>query len=227
MRYATDLRVRHRAAQCLAVHNLPRCTLHEVGTAESHEGGAFHHEYHVGQRRQVRAASNARTHDSSDLRHVQIATHDGVVVENPCSSVLARKDAALIRQVHARRIDEIDDGNAAAHRDFLRAQDLSNRLRPPRPRFHGGIIGDNHNFAPFHNANTGDDAGAGRLSVVLIVGHEEADFEKARAGVTQAADAFASGEFPLRMLMLNLFLAAALPEPILELVYLGGELPKA
>ncbi len=53
------------------------------------------------------------SHHRGDLRHVQIAPHQRVVVEDPRRAVLSGKHAALIRQVDARRIDQIDDRDAA------------------------------------------------------------------------------------------------------------------
>ena len=38
---------------------------------------------------------------------------------------------------------------------------------------------------PCTDADAGDDAGAGRLAVVLVVGDEQADLEEARAGVAR------------------------------------------
>ena len=67
------------------------------------------HDDDVRQRRQIRAAGDARSHDGRDLRNFQIPPHDRVVIEDSRGAVLARKHAALIRQIHARRIDQIDD----------------------------------------------------------------------------------------------------------------------
>ena len=147
----------------------------------------FDHHDHVGERRQIRAAGDARPHHRGDLRDAQIPPHDRVVVEDAARAVLPGKHAALVRQVHARRIDEIDDRDAAAHRDLLRAQNLRDRLGPPRAGLHRRVVGDDDDLAPVHDADAGDDAGAGRLAVVLVVRDEQADLEEARAGIAAAA----------------------------------------
>ena len=185
VRDAAHLRVRHRAAERLAVDHLAGGALHEVRPAEPHERRAFDHDDQVGERRQIRAAGDARPHHRGDLRNAQISPHDGIVIEEPARAVLSREDAALVRQVHARRVDEIDDRDAAAHRDLLRAQHLLDRLRPPRSGLDGRVVRDDDDLAAADAADAGDDAGGRRLAVVFVVGDEEADLEKARVGIAQ------------------------------------------
>src|SRR6266511_3410067 len=47
--------------------------------------------------------------------------HDRVVIENSRRAVLPRKDAALIWQIHARRIDQVNNRRAAPHGNLLSA----------------------------------------------------------------------------------------------------------
>src|SRR2546426_668734 len=154
MRDRTDSGVGLGAAQRFRIHHLPCRPFDEIRTTQTNERGAFHHEDDVRQRRQIRAARNAGTHHGGDLRHLEIAPHDRVVVEDPGRTILTREDASLIRQVHARRVDQIDDRDALAHRDLLRAQDLADRLRPPRPRFDRRVIRDDHPGAPTDTAQS-------------------------------------------------------------------------
>ena len=97
-------------------------------------------------------------------------------------AVLAREDAVLERKIHAGRIDQIDDRHAVAHRDFLRAQNLGDGLGPPRAGLHRGVVGNDHGRAAFDLADARDHARRGRLPVVLVVGDQQADFEKTRPG---------------------------------------------
>ena len=100
---------------------------------------------------QVRAAGDALPHHRRELRNAQIAAHDRVVVEDPRRAVLPGEHAALVRQVHAGRVDEVDDRDAAAHRDLLRAQDLLDRLRPPRAGLHRRVVRDDDDLAAVHD----------------------------------------------------------------------------
>ena len=91
VRDAADLGVRHRAAERLAVDRLAGGALHEVRTAEPHERRALHHDDEVGERRQIRAARDARPHHRGELRNAQVAPHDRIVIEQPARAVLARE----------------------------------------------------------------------------------------------------------------------------------------
>src|SRR5256885_10415354 len=106
---------------------------------------------------------------------MEIAAHDGVVVEDAGGSVLTGKHTTLIWQIHARRVDEVDDRDAATHGNLLRAQNLLDRLRPPRARFDSSIVGDDDGLASVNSNHCGDDSRGRCLTLVLIVGHEEAD----------------------------------------------------
>ena len=101
MRHAGNLIVGTRAAERFVVDRLSRRALNEIRAAQSHERGAFDHDDDVRQRGQICATGDARAHHRRDLRHLQISAHDRVVIENSGCAVLSRKDAALIRQIHA------------------------------------------------------------------------------------------------------------------------------
>src|SRR5581483_11400047 len=119
------------------------------------------------------------------------------------------------------------DGHTAAHGDFLRAQDLLDRLRPPRAGLHRRVIRDDHDFAPVHNADARDDAGRGRLAVVLVIRDEQSDLDEARAGVRETGDALACRQFPLRVLALDLVRPTAGFESRFERSDLVAELTEA
>ena len=70
--------------------------------------------------------------------------------------------------------------------------------------------------APSDGADSCHDAGAWRLAIVLIVGDEQPHFEKARAVVAQARDAFASGQLPLLVLSRDLVRPATLAKRVFE-----------
>jgi len=192
------------AAQRFGVDRLAGGALDEVGTAQAHERGAIHHEDHVRQRRQIRATGDARSHHGGELRHVQVAPHDRVVIEDARGAVLPRENAALVWQIHAGRVDQIDDRDALAHRDLLRAQDFLDRFGPPAARFDGRIVRHHDHGPPVHAAHAGHHARAGRLAVVLIVGDEQTHFEPRSARVEQARHPLARRELFLFVLALDL-----------------------
>src|SRR2546425_3994521 len=223
MRDRTDSGVGLGSAQRFRIHHLPGRPFDEIRPAQTHERGAFDHEDDVRQRRQIRATRNAGPHHRGNLRHLEIAPHDRVVVEDPGCTILTREDPTLIRQVHARRVDQIDDRDALAHGDLLRAQDLPDRLRPPRPRFDGRVIRNDHHGASTDTAQPGHDAGRRRLAVVLIPRHEQPDLDPRAVFVEQRRDAFARGQLPLIVLAFDALRAASLFEAGAELLIFLAE----
>ena len=198
-----DRRMRHGPAEELAVDDLAGRALDEIRSSQPHERGAFHHVDHVGQGRQVRAARNALPHDCRDLGHMQVAPHDRVVVEDARRPVLAREDAPLVREIHARGVHEVDDRNPLTHRHFLRAEDLLDRLRPPGTGFDRRVIRDDHDLASGYLGDAGHDPGPGGLPVVLVVGDEESQLEPGRVRITQALDPLPRRQLSLVVLLLD------------------------
>ncbi len=224
VRDTADLGVCLCAAQRLAVDDLAGRALHEVRAAETHERGILDHEDDVGERRQIRAAGDALAHDRGDLRNVEKPAHDRVVVEDPRGAVLSREYSALVGKVHAGRIDKVDDRHATAHGDLLCAQHLLDGLGPPRPGLDRCIVGHDDDFAAAAPANSGDDAGTGRLPVVLVVGDEESDLLKSRAGVEEMRDSLACGQLALIVLTLDSLRATSKANLAFERRDLGHEL---
>ena len=164
---------------------------------------------YVAERGQICAAGDTGAHDRSDLWDAQFATHQGVVEEDAARAVLAGEDTVLIRKIDAGRIDQINDGDAVAHCDLLRAQDLRNGFGPPCAGFHGGIVGDKDCGAAFNFTDAGDNACGGRLAFVSVVGDEQSDFKKAGAGIDETGDAFAGCQLAGAVLLLDALRAAA------------------
>ena len=216
VRHAADRSVHARAAERFGIDHLAGGALHQVRAAEPHETGAFHHDDAIAERRQVRAARDARPHHGGDLRDAQLAPHQRIVEEDAAGAVLAGKDAVLVGQVDARGIHQVDDGQAVAHGDFLRAQNLGDGFRPPGAGLHGGVVGHDDGGAALDAGQSGDDAGGGRLAVVAVVGDQQADLEEARAGIDERGDALARGHLAGLMLALDARLAAALAEARFE-----------
>ena len=223
MRDPADRCVHARAPQFLRLHRLPDGALDQIGTPEPHEAGALHHHDHVRERRQVGAPRDAGTHDRRDLGDAQVAAHEGVVVEDARGPVLSGEDASLVRQVDPRRVHEIDDGDAAAHGDLLRPQDLGDGLGPPGARLDGRVVGDHDNLAAVDPAHAGDHPGGGRAPVVEVMRHQQADLHEGLAGVEQRGDAFARRPFPPGVLALDALRPATQPQPRPQILELLGE----
>ncbi len=219
--------VHPRATQRLGVDALPRRPLHEVGSAQAHEGGPLDHHDHVAQRGQVGAARDARPHHGRELRHTQIAPHQRVVVEDARRAVLPREDATLVREVHAGGIDQVQDRDATAHRAFLRSQDLRNRLRPPGPCLHRRVIRDHHTLTASDLDEPRHDASGRRLALIPIVRDQETELEERRARVLQRGNALTRGELSLRVLLGCLFGPPSETEGRLEGPGRLRELPQA
>src|ERR1039458_5902180 len=108
--------------------------------------------------------------------------------------------------------------DAVAHGDFLRTQALGDGFRPPGASLHRGIARDDDRVAAFDLADAGDRAEARRLTIVLIVGQQQPDFEEGRARVEQRRNALARGHFARAMLALDLGRSAARAPAALRLL---------
>ena len=209
-----------RAAERLGIDHLAGRALHQVGAAQPHETGALHHDDDVAERRQVRAAGDARAHHRGDLRNPQLSPHERVVVEDAAGAVLAREDAVLVGEIDARRIHQVDDRQAIAHGDLLRAQNLRDGLRPPGAGLHGGVVGHNHGRPAFDPAEARDDAGGGSLPVIAVVGDEQADFQEGGTRIEQTLDALARGHLAGAVLAVDARRSATLAEAGFQVVQL-------
>jgi len=124
--------------------------------------------------------------------------------------IAVRKHFVLQRQKRAARVDQIDAGQAILQRDFLRTQMLLYRHRKIRAAFDRRIIRDDDDFDTVHAADAGNDARAGRGSVVHAVRSERRELEKRRTWVEQRANALARQQFAALGVLGARFLAAAL-----------------
>jgi len=102
---------------------------------------------------------------------------------------LARENSVLQGKVDAGRIDQIDDGQAVAHGDFLGAQNFGDGFGPPCAGFDSGVVGDDDGGALFNERKAGDDAGGGSLAVIAVVSDQQADFEEETVWIDEPGDA--------------------------------------
>ncbi len=189
VRHATDGGVHLGSTQGLRLDHLSGGSLHQVRPSEAHETGSLHHNDDVAERREVGSARDAGAHHGGDLRDAQLPPHDGVVIEDAPRSILAGEDPVLVGEVYAGGIHQVHNGQAIPHGDFLRAENLGDRLGPPGAGLHGGIIGHDDRGAVFDLPQAGDDARGRRLAVVAVVGDQQANLEEKRPGIHEAGDA--------------------------------------
>ena len=178
------------AAQLLGRHHLAGGRLHQRRTAEEDRPLALHDDGLVAHRRHVGAARGARAHHDGDLRNAQRG-HVRLVVEDPAEVVAVGEHVLPARQVGAARIHQVHARQAVLPRDFLGADVLLHRHRVIGAALDGGVVGDDHAFAPGNAPHAGDDARAGRLVLVHVERRQLRQFEERRARVEQGAHALA------------------------------------
>ena len=122
---------------------------------------------------------------------------------------MPRKHAALIRQIHARRIDEINDRHAVAHRDLLRTEDLFDRFGIPRPGLDSRVVGNNNTLAALDLADHRHDRRRRGRAVILVIGDKQADLLNEGVFVEQQADSFAGRQLALLVDLVDLLRTAA------------------
>ena len=104
--------------------------------------------------------------------------------------VAVGKDAVLVGQIGAPRIDQINARQIVLAGDFLRPKMLLHRDRIIGAALDRRVIGDDHAFRARNRADAGDDSRRGDIVVIHAKGGERREFEKRRAGVEQSAHPF-------------------------------------
>ncbi|MCY1433458.1 hypothetical protein D9M71_494860 [compost metagenome] len=97
----------------------------------------------------------------------------------------------LARQVGAARVHQVQAGQAVLLGDGLGAQVFLHGQGVVGTAFDRGVVGHDHAFHAFDPADAGDHASGRHVFAVHLISGQLADFEKRRAGVEQAVDAFA------------------------------------
>src|SRR5262249_1735635 len=101
-----------------------------------------------------------------------------------------------------------------------RAQNLGDRLGPPRARLDGRIVRDYDRGPSFDLTETGHDTGGRGLFLVAIVRDQQPDLEEIRAGVEQRVNALARRHLARAMLPRGAIRAAAFLQTYFELTKL-------
>ena len=196
------------AAEVVGLDDLAERRLHDRRTTEEDPADALDHDHLVAERRHVRAAGGAATEHDRELRQPG-GRESGLAVERAAEVVLVGEDLVLERQERAAGVDEIDDAELVLERDVLGPDVLLDRHRDERSALHRGVVGDEHPRHAVHQADTGDDAGAGHLVVVLAPSGEGRQLHEGGAFVDHHVDAVAHHHLVAREVPLDRPLAAA------------------
>ncbi len=78
-----------------------------------------------------------------------------------------------------------------------------NCLRPPGSGFHGGVIRDDYRRAAFDAREAGDHSRGRRLTVILVVGHQQTDLQEHGALIDELPDSFTRREFSRGVLLFD------------------------
>ncbi len=221
---ARDVGLHHRAAELLGADLLADRGLHQVRAGEEDRAGALDDVRLVAHDRQVGATGHARTHDRGALVDPR-RRQAGVVVEGPAEVLSIGEDLVLERQEDPGRVDQVDDRQPVLERDLLRPQDLLAGQREPGPRLDGGIVRHHDHLTVVDPAESHDNAGRRRATVLLVetVSHPQAELEKRAAFVAQGGDSLAGGHLAACPVALHPFTATAEA----QLLLLGPDLLQA
>lgn len=136
---------------------------------------------------------------------------------------MPRENPALIRQIDACRIDQIDDRHPVSHRDFLRSEDLFDRFGIPSTCFDRRVIRHHDGFPAINLADERYNSGGRCLAVVLVISNEQSDLLAESVGVEQQFDPFAGRQLALSVDLLDLLRPAAELEFVLKAQIFVGE----
>ena len=89
------------------------------------------------------------------------------------------------------------------------------------------MVSGHHDLAALDHADAGDDAGAGRLPVVLVVGHQQAKLEPGCLRIEQLRHPLPGRQFPLLVHLGDACRAASRAQAFGELPVFVGERPEA
>jgi hypothetical protein len=152
--------------------------LHQ-GRASQEKPAPFGHQDVVGHDRKIGSASHAHAHDGGDLGDA-LGTHHRVIAENSPKIVLVGEYILLQRKKNARRINQIDGGDAILHGDCLGPDDLFCRHGEERAGFNSGIVGNHHHQPSGNPPQASHHPGSGCATPLLIhaVGGEQAQLQE-------------------------------------------------
>ena len=130
----------------------------------------------------------------------------------------------MIGKIHTGRIDEINNGQAIAHGDFLRAQNLVNGFRPPGTGLHGGVVGDDYSRASLDVSDASDNPRARSLAIIFVVGDQQPDFQKQGSRINKFRHPFTRGELAILVLPVDFGGAAAHAQLVFQIVQVPHQL---
>ena len=209
---AADARVHLRAPEFFGGNLLAdrgfdqRRARREQATPLGHQDVVAHH-------RQIGASGHAHAHDGGDLPNAERA-HHSVVAKDAAEVVGVRENVFLERQEYARRVHQINCGNAVLDGDILRANHLLGGQGEECAGFYRGVVGDDHEQAAL-DAPEARHHSRGRRAAPLGVhamGCKERELEPRTPRVQEFLQALARRQPAFLMLRGDILRAAALAD---------------
>ena len=176
--------------QFLCRHHLAGCGFYQRWSPEKNRALIAHDDALIGHRRNIGAAGRAGPHHDRDLRNAERG-HLRLVVEDAAEMPLVRENIVLLGQERTTGVDHIDARQIILAGNVLGPQMLLHRHRIVGATLDGGVVGNDHAFAPRDPSHARDDARRMHVSAVEVVSRQRRQFEKGRAGIDQEIDAFA------------------------------------
>ena len=162
-------------------------------------GASAHQDHVIRQARQVGAAGGGRAMHDGDLRQAG-GRHARLVGET--ASALD-EDLALVHQIRAAALDQIDQRQLVLARDLLRAQRLAQAHRRDGAALDRAVAGRDQAALARNHADANDGATAEHRLLAVVVVHVEAgqaaELQKRRSAIEQARHALARQQLAARL----------------------------
>ena len=176
-----------RAPQLLGADDFTGGRFYQWRPAEKNRALVFHNNRFVRHGGKVGAAGCARAQHCSNLGNAH-GGHTGLVVEGVTEVLAVGKYLFLQRQKGTPGIHQIDAWQAVFLGDGLGAALFLDCQRVVGAAFYGSVVDENHAFLAGDSADTGDNASAGNVVVIHLVGCQLGQFQKGRAGVQNSIE---------------------------------------
>ncbi len=120
-------------------------------------------------------------------RHLLTAKfrQETLVAEDAPRHVAVRENIRLQRQIRTSTVHQMHHRQMVLEGDVVDAQVLLHPQGVPRPAFDRAVVGHDGHLSAVDHADTADNAGAGHLAVVGLVGGQRGELQKRSARVEQ------------------------------------------
>ena len=154
-------------AQGFIVNIFADCGLNQVTSGKEYASGTIHDQGFITHDRKIGPACHTAAHDGGNLWYAH-RTHNGIIPENAAEVLFVGEDFVLHGQENACRINQVYNGDAVFHGNFLGPEILFCRNRKPGSCLYGSVVGNNHAGLPADPGRSGNYTPC-RTSALLIV----------------------------------------------------------